>query len=167
VDDNTPASRKKMLDNLKTYIIEFTAYDSEPLHLLISASIEKRLCESANCVVQPILELLKDNYLECYHHSCKGGDKYKAVYNLDQAALEEYIKRNEKHNFENYPSPEEGGEYFFKTTFKGLRPINSDVKSYKELYRNKKTGETLERHVLERGGEPADKHPHYKEPDGW
>jgi hypothetical protein len=156
-----------MLDKLKAYILEFAAYDSEPLHLLISALIEKGLCESANRAVQPILELVQDNYLECYHHSCRGGDKYKAVDNLGPDALREYIKRNEKYNFENYPSPEEGGEYFFKTTSKGLKSINGDGKSYKELYRNKKTGETLERHVLEKGGEPADKHPHYKEPEGW
>ncbi|MBI4331765.1 MAG: hypothetical protein HY673_10840 [Chloroflexi bacterium] len=40
-----------------------------------------------------------------------------------------------------------------------------DGESIRELWRKKKTGDLLERHVLERGTTPAKGHPHYKEPN--
>ena len=38
-------------------------------------------------------------------------------------------------------------------------------RSIRELWRNKETGEILERHVLIRKGKPAKDHPHYKKPE--
>jgi uncharacterized protein RhaS with RHS repeats len=43
----------------------------------------------------------------------------------------------------------------------------NDGKSIRELWRNKNTGDILEKHVLERYGKPTYRHPHYKEPEGW
>jgi hypothetical protein len=39
--------------------------------------------------------------------------------------------------------------------------------SVRELWRNKETGELLEKHVLERNGEIPKNHPHWEEPEGW
>jgi len=39
--------------------------------------------------------------------------------------------------------------------------------SDRELWRNKITGEELQKHVLERGGQAPEDHPHYQEPEGW
>jgi len=154
-----------MVDKLKEYILEFAAYDLEPLHLLISALIERELCESARCVIRPILELVRDDSLECYRHSGRDGDTYEKMHILTEVELTKYIDCHNKQAFKSYPSPDEGGEYFLKTAAKGLEGINADGKTSIELYRNKKTGEMLQRHVLYRDGKPADMHPHYREPD--
>ncbi len=105
-------------EGIVKYIIEFTAYDLEPLHIIVSALISERLCESPKAVVECIVELVKKNYLVVYTHSGVSGAPYIKV---DVINEEELFSDVEKRNqFENYP---EGKEYFFRATDKGLSII--------------------------------------------
>jgi hypothetical protein len=111
----------EMEDKVKAYIISFAAYDSEPLHIVLSALIKEGLCESASCAIPAILELLQSKYIECYHHSGYSSDEYKRVNHLSEDALRDYIRQNEDEGFREYPTPEGGGEYYLKTTREGLQ----------------------------------------------
>lgn len=112
-----------MSDEVKAYILDFCAYDLEPLHLLLSAVIERQLCASANSVIPVLLVLVQDKFLECYHHSTRDGEEYHKIDNIKETDLAEYIRCHETEGFRDYPSPEQGGEYFFKTTTAGCQLI--------------------------------------------
>ncbi|MEW6097265.1 MAG: hypothetical protein AB1567_12215 [bacterium] len=103
-----------MREDIKRYILEYAAYDSEPFHLIISALLFEGLCKKANEIIPYIIKLQRDGYLECYYHTCYSGDSYKRIEKIKKSDLENYVYRNEPYGFDEYPK--EGGEYFFKTT---------------------------------------------------
>ena len=111
------------IDNLKRYILEFTAFGKEPLHILFGALSESKMCDDPNYAIHPILQLVKAGYLECYHHSGWAGDEYEKCTNLTEENLERYINIHAPNKFKEYPGPEEGGEFLFVTTEKGRQLI--------------------------------------------
>jgi hypothetical protein len=113
----------EMVDSIKAYILDFCAYDDEPLHILLSALMDEKLCKKANDAIPILLNLLQEGLIKCSYHSGWSGDKYRPVENLKEADLVEQIRILEKYNFTKYPKSAEGGEYFFKTTDIGLKLI--------------------------------------------
>jgi len=158
------------MDKVKEYIIKFALFEKEPLHIVFNAIIEEKIINKAYSAIQPILKLVREQHLECYHQSSRSRDEYEKHDNLTEAELIKYVKIHESQQFKEYPEPEEGGEYFLKTTEKGkllLPEQPRGMKSVTELWQNKKTGEQLQKHILTRYGKPVRGHPHYQEPEGW
>ena len=99
-----------MLGKVKDYIVEFTLFGKEPLHIVMHVLIDDEVVSSAYLAVQPILELIRDGYVDCY------GNKYKPRNDITAKELIKYIKINEPYKFEEYPSR----EYYLKATDKGM-----------------------------------------------
>ncbi|MBI4331766.1 MAG: hypothetical protein HY673_10845 [Chloroflexi bacterium] len=108
-----------MIDKIKAYILDFAEYDKEPLHIILGALLEEKLSTNVRDAVAPLLQLLNDGYIECYHHSSWSGDPYVRIPHLKEADLMRYVDLHEPEGFQEYPDPEQGGEYFFRTTQKG------------------------------------------------
>ena len=163
-----------MLGKVKDYIVDFTLISEEPLHIILGAMLDEKIISDAREAIQPILELIQEGYLECL------GNEYEEHNNLTEDELIKYVKIHEPEKFEEYPSLEQGGEYFLQATDKGrqLFPDEWETlsssnlqresdKSVRELWRNKETGELLQKHIFERKGKPVARHPHYEEARGW
>jgi hypothetical protein len=102
-------------EKIEKYILDFSAYDLEPLHIIVSSLISEGLCEDYKSAVASIVELVKKGYLLSYSHSGESGADYIKTEEIDENELNsELEKRNQ---LETYP---EGKEYFFKTSKKGL-----------------------------------------------
>lgn len=100
------------------FLLDYAAYDSEPLHLLISAALSGKAIGNAQEIVEPLIELFRNGYIEAYHHSGFSGDPYESLDELKKDNLFYYIERNINNGFTSYP--EKGGEFFFRTTDKGF-----------------------------------------------
>ena len=102
------------MDKVKEYILDFALFSEEPLHIIFQALLDDKIIHNAHEAIKPILELIQEQYLDCY------GNKYQEHNNLTKDELIEYIKIHEPQQFKEYPEPREGGEYYFKTTKKGM-----------------------------------------------
>jgi hypothetical protein len=99
-----------MIDKIKEYIIKFAIYEEEPLHIVLGAIMDKKIIGNAYEAVQPILELIKERYLDFYY-----GSTYKEHNNVTEDELIAYIKIHEPEQFNEYPEL----EYYLQTTSKG------------------------------------------------
>lgn len=106
------------MNKIQLYILNYIAYDKEPLHLLISACLSDNICKTPYEIIKPLVDLLCEGFIESYHHSGFSGEPYKAV-DLREEELFSYINKNIKSGFESYPEDE--GEYFFHTSERGFR----------------------------------------------
>lgn len=113
-----------MNEDLKLYMLEYNSLGGEPLYILISNEWALSSGYSYQDIIECIHELYSGGYLKCYHHALGNEDTYLDVRDLSMEQLKEYIRKNEKDGFEDYPK--EGGEYFFETTEEGRKIIPED-----------------------------------------
>lgn len=110
------------MDKPRLYILEYAAYDSEPFHLLLSSALSERVVNDAQEIVKPILELFNNGLIKASYHSGISGDPYNPLAELKKRDLQSHIENNAASEFTSYP--ETGGEFFFRTTEKGLKLLN-------------------------------------------
>ena len=110
-----------MLSDSEKYILDFAAYNEEPLHIIISA-VSSRMNLSPEKIVLIIIELASRDYLECMLDSGLSEESLKRINNNEEMILD-YVKRNEKQGFSEYPEEE---EFYFKTTSKGWELLTSE-----------------------------------------
>ncbi len=109
---------------MSNFILEFSSYDSEPLHILIDSAINSGLAMNPKEICNCLSNLCNKSYIECSWHSLEEFGEYIKIDALSLDQLIEYINKNRKFNFKEYPK--EGGEYFFKTTEAGIELIPED-----------------------------------------
>ncbi len=110
--------------SISAYILDFCAYGEEPLHIVLASLLDQKLIANAADAVRSILHLLNDGHLSCNYHSDLPSDRYQEVPVLTEEHLRQYVERHEKRRFEDYPGPEDGGEYFLRTTGRGFELVN-------------------------------------------
>ena len=112
------------MDRLRRYILSYTAYGKEPLHLLISSALSRGLCATEREMVPPLVALAQDGLLEADSHTGRSGDPYQPETQVTEGDLLSYIERNRKAGFASYP--EEGGEYFFRASRSGRKWLKNN-----------------------------------------
>lgn len=118
-----------MVDMNKTvfwYILEFCLYDLEPLHIVLGALLSEKMIIDADEIIPLIIHSFKMNYIDLWWQSGYTKDDYEKVNTLTEDMLVSYIQKNIHNHFKKYPLPENGGEYFIKTTFSGEKLIPPD-----------------------------------------
>ena len=107
-------------EKIEKYILEYAAYDLEPMHIIISALISEGLCENHKDAVGSIIELVKKGYLLAYSHSGESGAKYIKIEKKDIDKLYSDVEKRDQ--FNTYPG---GKEYFFKTSDEGMKFVEN------------------------------------------
>lgn len=111
------------MEEIKQYLVDECAYDSEPLHLLIRGALDHGIFGKPEEIVGPLCSLLSEGLVRAYEDSGTESDPYVLADGLTSEKLLSYVGANSSHGFSVFPEP----EYYIQTTENGWKFVSEEA----------------------------------------
>lgn len=99
---------------LKTFILDFTESDMEPLHILLPTILQEMKEITIPEILETIIDLVRERRLSVYYHSLNTNGDYEPLLIFPGPREKEWVLRAKYLQIEEYPPS--GGEFFFSAS---------------------------------------------------